>query len=35
MLANLCMDEERKVYFSEIDEMGKDGVELMERVEAS
>jgi len=28
MLANLSMDEERKVYFSEIEEMGKDGTEV-------
>jgi predicted dehydrogenase len=28
MLSNYCMQEQRKVYFSEIDEMGKDGVEL-------
>ena len=28
MLANLAMDEERKVYFSEIEEMGLDGVEM-------
>ncbi|MDA1314329.1 MAG: Gfo/Idh/MocA family oxidoreductase [Acidobacteria bacterium] len=28
MLANHCMDEERKVYFSEIDQMGRDGVNL-------
>ncbi len=30
MLSNLSMDEERKVYFSEIDEMGTEGVELSE-----
>lgn len=28
MLANLSMDEERKVFFSEIEEMGKDGMEM-------
>ncbi|MEZ5364892.1 MAG: hypothetical protein R2748_21815 [Bryobacterales bacterium] len=28
MLANLAMDEERKVYFSEIEQMGKDGTNL-------
>jgi hypothetical protein len=28
MLSNYCMQEQRKVYFSEIDEMGKNGVEL-------
>jgi predicted dehydrogenase len=28
MLANLCMDEERKVQFSEIEEMGVDGMKL-------
>ena len=28
MLANLSMDEERKVRFAEIEEMGKDGVEM-------
>ena len=30
MLANHCMDEERKVYFSEIEQMGRDGVKLTE-----
>jgi hypothetical protein len=28
MLSNLSMDEQRKVYFSEIEQMGKDGVEM-------
>lgn len=28
MLANLSMDEERKVQFAEIEEMGKDGMEM-------
>ena len=28
MLSNLAMDEERKVYFAEIEQMGKDGVEV-------
>lgn len=30
MLANLAMDEERKVYFSEIEQMGRDDAELSE-----
>ncbi len=30
MLSNLCMDEQRKIYFSEIEEMGKDGTEVTE-----
>ena len=30
MLANLAMDEERKVYFSEIEQMGLDGTNLSE-----
>ncbi len=28
MLSNLAMDEERKVYFAEIEQMGKDGMEV-------
>lgn len=28
MLSNLSMDEQRKVYFNEIEQMGKDGVEM-------
>ena len=28
MLSNLAMDEERKIYFSEIEAMGRDGVQL-------
>lgn len=28
MLSNMCMREERKIYFSEIEEMGKDGAKL-------
>jgi predicted dehydrogenase len=28
MLANLCMDEQRKIQFSEIETMGKDGVQM-------
>jgi predicted dehydrogenase len=30
MLSNLAMDEQRKVYFSEIEQMGKDGSNLSE-----
>ena len=28
MLSNLAMDEERKIYFSEIEAMGRDGVQV-------
>lgn len=28
MLANMCMDEERKMAFAELDEMGREGAEL-------
>ena len=35
MLANLCMDEERKVYFSEIEEMGRGGLEVSQAGRAS
>ena len=30
MLSNLAMDEERKIYFSEIEAMGRDGVQVSE-----
>jgi len=32
MLANHCMDEERKVYFSEVEQMG-EGVEVSKAAE--
>jgi predicted dehydrogenase len=30
MLSNMCMDEQRKIHFSEIEAMGKDGVQMTE-----
>jgi predicted dehydrogenase len=30
MLANLCMDQQRKIQFSEIEQMGADGVQMTE-----
>jgi hypothetical protein len=30
MLANMCIDEQRKIHFSEIETMGKEGVQMTE-----
>lgn len=35
ILANHCMDEERKVYFSEIEQMGVDGVQLTKSTDSN